>query len=120
MRRKVHRSLDRPAAVFGIRGRFLYVFGLIAAVALVAGLAFGRAVSTLLGFVVALAGFLAAYLLTVSLQSRIDGRDLWKLLAGRGLPSVYRTRPMHVRNIWRGCNLPSGTETHSDPWETES
>lgn len=120
MRRKVHRSLDRPAAVFGIRGRFLYVFGLIAAVALVAGLALGRAVSTALGFAVAIAGFLAAYMVTVSVQSRIDGRDLWKLLAGRGLPSVYRTRPMHVRNLWRGFNMPSGAEKQSDTWETEA
>ena len=110
MRRKVFRSLDRPVSVFGIRGRFLYVFGLAAAMALVAGLAAGRAVSTLAGSAVALAGALAAYLSTVSLQTRIDGRDLWKILAKRALPSLYRMRPMHVRNIWRGFNLTSGAQ----------
>ena len=41
MRRRVYRSLDRPAAFFGIRGRFMWVMALGAALALVVGLVAG-------------------------------------------------------------------------------
>ena len=85
MKRRVYRSLDRPAAFFGIRGRFMWVMapGLVGAV--------------------------AAYLLTLSLQSRIDEKDIWKRIVRKGYPSLYKVRPKHVRNIWRGFNLPRST-----------
>ena len=98
MRRKVYRSLDRPASVFGIRGRFLWVAVLGGAPALVAGVAVGGAVSML-------AGVGTAYMATLSLQSKVDEKDLVKTVVKRSYPTLYRVRPKHVRNIWRGFNL---------------
>ena len=57
MKRRVYRSLDRPATVFGIRGRFLWVAVILLALALILGLVTGRAAGMLAGFGV---GLLAA------------------------------------------------------------
>ena len=52
-----------------------------------------------------------AYLVTMSLQSKIDEKDIWKLLVKRSYPRVYRVPPKHIRNIWKGFNLrPAGPE----------
>jgi len=110
MRRKVYRSLDRPAAVFGIRGRYLWVAALGGALAFIAGSVVGKVTSMLLGVGTGLLGALAAYFLILSLQSRVDEKDLPKMIARRAYPSLYRVRPKHVRNIWRGFNLPAGPE----------
>ena len=102
----MYRSLDRPAAFFGLRGRFMWVMVLGGALALVGGLVVGRAVAMIAGFGAGLIVAVAAYLFTLSLQSRIDEKDIWKRVVRRGYPSLYRVRPKHVRNIWRGFNLP--------------
>ena len=105
MRRRVYRSLDHPATFFGIRGRFLWVMGLGGAAALIVGMVTGAVSSMLMGFGAGLLAAVAAYLLTVSLQGRIDEKDLWKMVARRSYPALYRVRPTHLRNRWRGFNL---------------
>ena len=106
MKRRVYRSLDRPATVFGIRGRFMWVFAVGGALALIVGLVVGGATSMILGFGAGLLAAVVAYLLTLSFQSKIDEKDLFKMIVKRSYPSLYRVRPKHVRNIWRGFNLP--------------
>lgn len=105
MKRRVYRSLDRPATVFGIRGRFMWVFTLGGALALIVGLVVGGAASMIFGFGAGLLAAVAAYLLTLSLQSKIDEKDLFKMIVKRSYPSLYRVRPKHIRNLWRGFNL---------------
>ena len=106
MKRRIYRSLDRPATVFGIRGRFLWVAVLGGALALIVGLVVGAVSSMIVGFGAGLLAALAAYFLTLSLQSKVDEKDLFKMIVKRSYPSLYRVRPKHVRNIWRGFNLP--------------
>ena len=106
MKRRVYRSLDRPATVFGIRGRFLWVAVLGGTLALIVGLVVGAVSSMIVGFGAGLLAALAAYFLTLSLQSKVDEKDLFKMIVKRSYPSLYRVRPKHVRNIWRGFNLP--------------
>jgi len=105
MRRKVCRSLDRPSAFFGIRGRFIYVLVLIVAAGLVPSIVVGKLTSMIFGFGVLLVVAVAAYFVTTSLQSRIDEKDMMKVLAKRRLPERYRVRPKALRNIWKGFNL---------------
>lgn len=105
MKRRVYRSLDRPATVFGIRGRFLWVAAVLLALALILGLVTGRAAGMLAGFGVGLLAAGGAYLYTLSLQSRIEEKDLVKLIVRRSYPTLYRVRPKHIRNLWRGFNL---------------
>ena len=106
MRRRVYRSLDQAATVFGIRGRFLIVMALGGALALIVGLVVGAVTGMVVGIGAGLLCCTGAYLVTMSLQSRIDERDMWKVVLKRGYPTLYRVRPKHIRNIWRGFNLP--------------
>lgn len=107
MKRRVYRSLDRPASFFGIRGRFLWVAAIGGAMALVAGLVVGGATSMILGFGAGILAGVGAYLMTLSIQSRIDEKDLFKMIIKRSYPFLYRVRPKHIRNLWRGFNLSS-------------
>ena len=110
MKRRVYRSLDRPATFFGIRGRFLWVMALGGAIALVIGMVVGAVSSMILGFGAGLLVATGAYFMTVSLQSRIDERVIWKMVVRQGFPALYRVRPKHIRNIWKGFNLATGQE----------
>ena len=106
MKRRVYRSLDRPAAVFGIRGRFLWVMALGGSLALILGLVAGRVAGMIVGVGAGLVLCAAAYLSTLGLQSRIDEKDLLKRIVRRSYPGLYRIPPKHIRNAWRGFNLP--------------
>ena len=105
MRRRVYRSLDRSASVFGIRGRFLWVTAVLGGFALIGGVLAASLSTMLAGVAVGLAGAGAAYLVTLSLQSGTDEKDLVRVIVKRGYPSIYRMSPKHVRNIWKGFNL---------------
>jgi len=105
MRRRVYRSLDRPATFFGIRGRFIIVMVAGAALAAFVGIIVGGCTSMLLGFGVFLLLAIVAYFTTTTLQSKIDEKDIWKSVIKRSYPACYRVRPKHIRNIWRGFNL---------------
>ena len=108
MRRKVYRSLDQPSAFFGIRGRFILVMLVGTALVSVPSLVIGMVTTALLGGDVFLIGAASAYMFTLSLQTRVDEKDFWKAVSRRAYPAVYRVRPKHIRNLWRGFNLPSG------------
>lgn len=110
MRRKVYRSLDQTASFFGIRGRFILVTLIGAGIVLVPSLIIGSATTVLLGGGVFLIGAASVYLMTLSLQSRVSEKDFWKAVARRAYPAVYRVRPKHIRNLWRGFNLPAGDD----------
>ena len=105
MKRRVYRSLDQPATVFGIRGRFLWVMALGGALALIIGMVVGSVTSMIVGFGAGLLAVTGAYFVTVSLQSRIDERDIWKMVVRQGFPALYRMKPKHIRNLWKGFNL---------------
>ena len=105
MKRRVYRSLDRPATVFGIRGRFLWVMALGGALALIIGMVVGSVTSMIVGFGAGLLAVTGAYFVTVSLQSRIDERDIWKMVIRQGFPALYRMKPKHILNLWKGFNL---------------
>ena len=105
MKRRVYRSLDRPATFFGIKGRFIVVMAAGSTVAVFLAIVIGGVTSMLVGFAVILVGAVIAYFLTTSLQSKIDEKDIWKSIEKRGYPDCYRVRTKHVRNIWRGFNM---------------
>lgn len=106
MTRKVYRSLDRSASVFGVKGRYLVVMAFGAALSLVVGIAAGTALGMIAGAGVTLLGLLAAYIATLTVQSRIDERNLLKVIVKRSLPELYRVPTRHPRNIWTGFGLP--------------
>ena len=44
-------------------------------------------------------------LVQLDVSSKIDEKDLFKMIVKRSYPSLYRVRPKHIRNLWRGFNL---------------
>ncbi len=108
MERRVYRSLDKPTEFFGIKGRFMAVMLLLTGMALMAGILVGGMTGMMAGtgaFLV-LAAF--AYMATLAMQAKVKEKDLVKTVIRRGLPRVYSVRPKHIRNIWKGFNLPAG------------
>lgn len=105
MRYRIHHSLDRPTAFFGIRGRYLGVLGAGCAAAAVLALAVGAATQMILGAGAFLAGGAAAYLATVWAQERTDERDLMKAVGHRRMPLCWSVRPRPVRSIWKGTGI---------------
>ena len=99
MKLKVYRSLDRPAAFFGIKGRYqslaLYAFATDLAVSFL----LARATNGLLGVMafILLGGLI--YVGTLYLQDRNSERALTRLLASRHLPGFIKTRPMRISSL---------------------
>jgi len=116
MRRKVYRSLDQATSVFGIRGRFLWGMAFGGALAFIIGTVTASLTSTIVGAGAGLVLVLATYFAVLVLQSRLDERDIWKIIIKRAYPTLYTVRPKHIRNLWRGFNLtplPNGaTDRH--------
>ena len=75
------------------------------ALALIIGMVVGSVTSMIVGFGAGLLAVTGAYFVTVSLQSRIDERDIWKMVIRQGFPALYRMKPKHIRNLWKGFNL---------------
>lgn len=106
MRRRVYRSLDRPASIFGIKGRFMLLVGAGAGLSAVVGIIIGKVTSMLAGIGVVLLLMLGVYFLTTSLQARIDEKDIWKVVIRKSYPEAYRVRPKPLRTVWKGFNMP--------------
>lgn len=108
MKRRVYRSLDRPASIFGIKGRFMLLVGIGAGLAAVIGIVVGKVASMLAGVGTVLLIMLGVYFLTTSLQARIDEKDIWKVIVRRAYPDAYRVSPKPLRTMWKGFNMPAG------------
>lgn len=70
----------------------------------VLGLAAGKATEMLAGICVAAAGCAAAYLGVISMQAKVDERDIMKVHGHRRMPECWSTRPSALRNVWKGIN----------------
>ena len=97
MRVKYYKSLDRELMLFGIRGRWLWVFGIVIAVVLLLCVVFGMIYDAGVAMGLFIAGFALDFLFCIIVQARIPSRRLQKLLYVRMLPckvvrreSLYR------------------------------
>lgn len=97
MRVKYYKSLDRELMLFGIRGRWLWVFGIGIAAVLLLCVIFGMIYDTGVAMGLFIAGFAVDFLACVIIQARIPSRRLQKLLYVKMLPcrivrheSLYR------------------------------
>lgn len=97
MRCKVYRSLDRPQTFFGIKGRYLTWFLLLAGVALALAFAVGIATAGVFGFVLFVIGAVAGYVLIMALQDKASDREFSIRLDARRYPRFYRVAPAPFR-----------------------
>lgn len=100
MKLRVYRSLDRPAAFFGIRGKYqslaLYAFLLD----LVVSFLIARVTNGLIGILafITLGGMI--YLGTIYIQDKYSDRTLMRLFASRRLPGYIKMIPGRISSLF--------------------
>ena len=87
------RSLDQPAAFFGIKGRFMTLFVLIACAAAVIALTAGSCYGTMLGMVVFGALAFCDYMLILSVQAKLSEKAFSRFLIKRRLTGFIKITP---------------------------
>lgn len=99
MQLRVYRSLDRPSAFFGIRGRYqsLVLYALVAD--LVVSFFAGQWTNGLIGVLVFVAVGAVIYLGAIYVQGMYSDRTLFRLLSSRRLPGYIRVRPRRVSSM---------------------
>lgn len=90
---RMWRSLDQPAAFFGIKGRFMTLFVLIASAAAVIALTAGSSYGTMLGMIVFGALAFCDYMLILSLQAKMSDKEFSRLISKSGLTRFVKVTP---------------------------
>lgn len=102
MRCTVYRSLDKPSAFFGIRGRFTTWFAVFGGVALMLGLVAGMMTDSIVGIVTFLIGAAVDYLVIMSLQGKSSDREFAVKIQSRRHARFISVPAMALRHLWRG------------------
>ncbi len=102
MKCKVYRSLDRSNVFFGIRGRFVRIFGIIGAGVGAVALVLGMALSSIVGVVAFLGGAAVDYMFVLSLQGKETDRQYAIRNQSKKLPLCFQVPAMCFRHLWRG------------------
>lgn len=101
MNRKVYRSLDKPTAFFGIRGRYTTWLAMMIGVVIVLALFVAQLTVGFIGWVTLGIGAVASYLFIIGYQERVSDRELDKIMDSKRLKSCIRRTPGPIRQIWK-------------------
>lgn len=96
---QVFRSLDRPSAFFGIRGRYLSIAAYAMIIDLVIAFFVGRGTNSLIGVLFFLALAAVIYLGIIYLQGMMSDKALFRRLSARRLPGYIHQHPQRVRTL---------------------
>ena len=104
---RIWRSLDAESSFFGIKGRFMLLFMLMAAAGTALGFCMMAVAGNVIGTLV-LAGTLACgYLFVMAIQARMTVRQFSRMISKRRLRQYSRVRPLSVKDnlnseiIWK-------------------
>ena len=92
MRCRVYRNLDRPFTLFGVKGRYIPIAGVLLLGIIIVSLVAGSALGTFAGLACAVALIAGGYLLLLEIQQRYGEKGLSRFLAGRRLPKFILVR----------------------------
>ena len=92
------RSLDHPSAFFGIKGRFMSLFILIAAAAAVIAIVMGSSYGSMIGMLVIGGLLFCDYLLVLSIQAKMTDKEFSRMISSRSLPRFIRVTPDSVQS----------------------
>ena len=104
MKCKVYRALDKPQVFFGIKGRFITWYLILAGVVLMLAVIIGAATAGIFGFVLFILGAACAYVFVMLLQDRTSDREFAIRLDARKYPRCYRVRPQPFCKLINGNN----------------
>ena len=97
MKVKVYRNLDRPFALFGIKGKFIGVAGVIAVICIIVSVVIGTIAGTFIGIAFCAVSVALGYLLITELQARLGNKTIDRRLATFGLPKFVIVNS----KVWR-------------------
>lgn len=102
MKCTVYRSLDKPDAFFGMRGRFKMWFAAIAAFVVLFGFIVGGMTDSLVGVIFVIAGTALDYVFVLSLQGKSSEREFAIRMQAQKVSRFIRVPAMAFRHLWRG------------------
>lgn len=95
---RVWRALDADTSYFGIRGRFLLLFVLMAAGCLAVTLFIWIAVGDLIGMIFGGCSLIASYFTIQGLQNRFTSREFERMIFRWKCTEYLRLRPVSLRS----------------------
>lgn len=96
MKFRVYKSLDRSTQIFGIRGRYLFIMAVGAAISIMLGIAAGSITSGLVGLLCALVlGFSCAMGILI-LQAYLSEKELSIKISMMRCPDGIRVKPVKL------------------------
>lgn len=95
---RIWRSLDQPAAFFGIKGRFMTLFAIIAGAAAVLALVIGSSYGTMIGMLIFGALAFCNYMLVQSIQAKMSDKEFSRLLNGRNFCRYIKVSPQSLQS----------------------
>lgn len=98
MKRKVYRALDRPSSFFGIRGRFIILFGAVAVGGLMLSAVIGKNTVSMVGTLCFLGTLLADYAFIRTIQSRMTERTFTRSICSRNIPKTVKVMPHSIKS----------------------
>lgn len=96
MNLKIYRSLDRPSAFFGIRGRYQSITLYTLALDLVLSFALGRCTNGLIGTLAFISLGAVVYLGVIYIQGTYSDRALFRYFSARRLPKYIKLSPERI------------------------
>lgn len=101
------KSLDRPVNIFGLKGKWITVFLIVAGASVVLGIITGVAMGSGFGVSVAIIGAVASFMGTYVMQGRISHRDLDKMPVSGRCRCYVRRQETLCRILLRKDDVPS-------------
>ena len=95
---RIWRSLDQPAAFFGIKGRFMTLFVIIAGAAAVFALIIGSSYGTMIGMLIFGALLFCDYMLVQSIQAKMSDKEFSRLISRSGLIRFVKVTPDSIHS----------------------
>ncbi len=86
MKVRVYRNLDRPFALFGIKGKFIGVAGALAVLCIIVSIVIGTIAGTFIGIAFCAVSLVLGYLLVSELQVHLGGKTVDRRMAAMGMP----------------------------------
>ena len=102
---RVWRALDADTSYFGIRGRFLLLFVLMAAACLAVTLFIWIAVGDLIGMVFGGCSLIACYFVIQGVQNTYTSREFERMLYCRKCVRYLRLRPVAFRSYIKSNDI---------------
>lgn len=110
MQKRVYRALDNPTEYFGVRGKYLIVFGLLASFSMILAIVVGTFTMMIVGGAVFILGAGLSWIIVQVLDSKIREDELFRTIGSLRYPQTWRVSSLAVRNIWKGWNLPRSSK----------